>query len=299
MKTNAKRVTYQIYFNLTDDAKIRHIKATGFRVEFLTTEINYGDDEYDRAVDLIGLSDSGYSPLWLEGKFNRDDMTAKECLDVIEERKNAPGRILKTLDIDAIAISVAEHEGNLYPACFDLTEGHDSCHANELKEAILSNLELCPRIFALWRSVQQEKKDQLKARDAEHDMRKENAKAEQEKFELHGSDRLKRLVKEEIECERTYRDERLAAEYPDWRWIKKVQGVDEQPRNAPLEAIDLLDSARQAIETAQLVRWEIHHTCNDGCFHGECPEYDWEGYAATANCPFDESEGVIFGGPPR
>jgi hypothetical protein len=66
----------------------------------------------------------------------------------------------------------------------------------------------------------------------------------------HGSDRLKRLAKEGIEHGAVYRDERLAIDHPGWIW----DDTDDwgEPRNAPVEALDLLDRARASIPEAVL-----------------------------------------------
>src|SRR5581483_2250467 len=61
----------------------------------------------------------------------------------------------------------------------------------------------------------------------------------------HGSSRLRRLVAEGIEHDAVYRDERLAMERPAWQWSRldgNLPGAE--PRNAPEEALDLLDAAR-------------------------------------------------------
>ena len=78
----------------------------------------------------------------------------------------------------------------------------------------------------------------------------ENARAKEEKERLdwiaaHGSPRLHRLVKENIEYKAVYRDERLAVDRPGWMW--DWDNDFEEARNAPEAALDLLDKARATI----------------------------------------------------
>lgn len=72
-------------------------------------------------------------------------------------------------------------------------------------------------------------------------------------IEAHGSPRLRRLLAEGIEHLAVYRDERLAVERPGWCWLDDVDDVDlDEPRNAPEEALDLLDVARATAPDATL-----------------------------------------------
>ena len=105
-------------------------------------------------------------------------------------------------------------------------------------------------------------------RDAKEAVRREREQAEREKREAekraietarakeeqerrdwiaaHGSPRLRRLVKENIEHKAVYRDERLAADRPGWMWADKDDDFEEA-RNAPEAALDLIDKARETI----------------------------------------------------
>jgi len=73
----------------------------------------------------------------------------------------------------------------------------------------------------------------------------------------HGSDRLQRLLAEDIEHDAVYYDERLAADRPGWRWYRDVPGRIDEPRNPPAEALALLDEARRIVPDAELQYYAI------------------------------------------
>lgn len=118
----------------------------------------------------------------------------------------------------------------------------------------------------------------------------------------HGSARLKRLLEEEIPHGAVYLDERLALDRPNWRWDKDVMGNSAVPRNAPEEALELLDAARAAVPTderkdVKLVYWTISACESDHWDEEEkCPGYHegWRGYAAKTEFL---GKDIIFGGP--
>ena len=66
----------------------------------------------------------------------------------------------------------------------------------------------------------------------------------------HGSERLRRCIAEGLECEAVYRDERLAAERPGWRFLDGTKLED--ARNPPMAAFAMLDEAREIEPTASL-----------------------------------------------
>ena len=93
--------------------------------------------------------------------------------------------------------------------------------------------------------IEQEQRERKAAAERERAQVKQAEQAKQaEWIEQHGSPRLRRLLKEGIECGAVYRDERRALERPDWLdW--REDGYDcKSPRNPPQGAIDLLDRAR-------------------------------------------------------
>lgn len=130
--------------------------------------------------------------------------------------------------------------------------------------------------------------------------RKREAEAEREKLEWiekHGSNRLKRMIKEEIDCESVYRDERLAADRPGWAWSRDCDGSYADPRNVPEEAFTLLDKARETEPEAELVYWSVENEVDPMGYsdYGEEPEkYAWTGYAAVSE--FLDRE-IVFGLP--
>ena len=152
-------------------------------------------------------------------------------------------------------------------------------------------------------------------RNAEAAQRREAAKQEElarmereaaerkEWIFAHGSDRLKRLVEENIEHTAVYLDERLAVERPGWRWTKDVRGDEDEPRNVPESALDLLDKARASVPEderpdVELVYWVVEACGSEHDFHEDdiCPGHHdgWRGYAAK---DIFMGHDVIFGGP--
>lgn len=91
-------------------------------------------------------------------------------------------------------------------------------------------------------------------------------------IEAHGSPRLRALVREGIEYERVYRDERLAAERPGWMWESMLCGAAEAAHGPSVtdEHLAALEAARQVEPAAQL-RWlgDGDHTDGCDCAQGE------------------------------
>lgn len=96
----------------------------------------------------------------------------------------------------------------------------------------------------------------------------------------HGSARLKRLLFEGIEHDAVYRDERLGAERPGWRYdVQGLPGTASDPRNPPEAALDLLDEARKTAPDARLVYWTVDEDWDD---YGDKVVDEKYGYTATA-----------------
>lgn len=107
----------------------------------------------------------------------------------------------------------------------------------------------------------------------------------------HGSPRLRRLAAEGIDCAGVYRTERIALEYPGWRFERMVPGEDSDPRNASEAALAMLDEARasagERTAGAALRFWRY--------VDEDTNEVVWKGYVAMLQ---DESLGwLVWGGP--
>jgi len=104
-------------------------------------------------------------------------------------------------------------------------------------------------------------------------------------IEGHGSERLRRLAAEGIELDAVYRDERLADERPAWQWAKTSAAARKEPRNAPMQALDLLEAARADEPEATLAyldtrRWVPHDedpVADPDLGPDECPRCDEDG----------------------
>jgi hypothetical protein len=113
-------------------------------------------------------------------------------------------------------------------------------------------------------------------------------------IKAYGSSRLQRMLREGIELDRAYRDERLAAERPGWVWYQEAPGTYDEPRNPPEKAFELLDQARTVDPSARLAFWTDKHECDDDCDVDCDKKYDFRGYAAVAD--FLDAE-IVFGLP--
>lgn len=94
-----------------------------------------------------------------------------------------------------------------------------------------------------------------------------------------GSTRLKRAVKEEIECDAIYRDERIAAERGEWCWYSTSTGMSSTPRNPTEQAFELLDAARKFDAQAKLTYHVVKESYDEDT--GETIE-GWRGYTCAA-----------------
>lgn len=133
----------------------------------------------------------------------------------------------------------------------------------------------------------------------EEDTQKALAEAQAENERLvwinqHGSERLKRMLQEGIECDATYRDERLSLERPGWAWTKPARGEYDDPRNPPLEAFKLLDEARKLAPDAKLVYWQVENDPED-YYDDDRDKYAWTGYVAVAE--YLDGREIVFGLP--
>jgi len=95
---------------------------------------------------------------------------------------------------------------------------------------------------------------------------------------LHGSNRLKRSVREGIECKAIYIDERLSLERPGWCWYSSCEGKSSEPRNPTESVFTLLDEAR---------KFDAEATLSYHVVEAECDEYGdesqgWRGYTCES-----------------
>src|SRR5690625_2192650 len=118
---------------------------------------------------------------------------------------------------------------------------------------------------------------------AAEEQEREEAAEREEWGREHGSPRLRRLLEEEIEHGAVYFDERFAAERPGWSENAAIP--TREPRNAPEEALGLLDEARKTAPDAKLVYWVAYLPCEycdedeDDC---RCEIDEVRGYTAEA-----------------
>jgi hypothetical protein len=108
--------------------------------------------------------------------------------------------------------------------------------------------------------------------------------------EANGSDRLRACVANGWECKAVYHDERLAAEYPGWQFDGSNLPGWKEPRNPPVEAVELFETAKAMVpdsdrDTVGLVYW----TADDE--DGETTT----GYAVLCCPPWADGNDIIYG----
>ena len=91
----------------------------------------------------------------------------------------------------------------------------------------------------------------------------------------HGSERLRRLVDEDIEYYGVYFSERIEFERPGWVESRTLDGEYKEPRNPPEYALSLLDEGRAVDPDCRLVYWYIAAEPIGR------EKYEWSGYAAV------------------
>ena len=154
---------------------------------------------------------------------------------------------------------------------------HDSVPGLYGAYRVRKAVEADPRITERLEAAKARYEEQMRREKAEREARiaaenaaKQAAIVEKRAWiEAHGSPRLKRLLAEGIEHDAVYRDERLAHDYPGWTWEEDICGEDGgeyrlcDPRNAPEEALDLLDRARKTVPDAALAYYIVYGNDDD------------------------------------
>jgi hypothetical protein len=242
------------------------------------------------------------------------EMLAGDMAQYIEfDPEAAPGRrysiadgVLWSLPCEVQAKARAERERRNqadWDSAVDAAEGPDVVDG-KLSETLARLGSFCPYCHVGWAehlhsprfaAARYEIKEAKK--DAEKRAKAEEQAERQAWIRKHGSERLNRLLTEGIEHMAVYRDERLATERPGWRWESDVEGGWREPRNPPMEALELLDAARMTLPeegrgNAELVYW---------VFEGDRPPCDacdgegataWRGYAVVDTF---KGQTIVFG----
>jgi hypothetical protein len=211
-------------------------------------------------------------------------------------RDHITADVLSPVLLDEHRIVTEAEATEIDQACSSLEALSDA----ELLQAVTERTVEIPR-FNDPRVTSIRERAQSLAEAEKHRVQREKAAAEQRARDemaawivQHGSEHLRRLWAEGIECRKLYLRERVAVELPGWRFSSQVPGYYEKPSNPPLSALKLLDEARTLRPEARLVRWSIEHEHTEDCYCEECPEYDWTGYAVVDEWDDDE---IVFGGP--
>jgi hypothetical protein len=121
-------------------------------------------------------------------------------------------------------------------------------------------------------------------------IRMEAEKAEKEEFEAakhyelerlrwvgeNGSERLHKALETGLlgQCDKVYREERLAKEYDGWRWMEKGADDLREIRNPSHEAMTLLEVARSEIDQDAELCWNVRAIPQDdyGAYLEDTPE---------------------------
>lgn len=221
----------------------------------------------------------------------RAEREAKEAAEAsarkaIEDRAAA---IVATLDVGRLAQLYDASTNGLYGAIVDYVgENGEPCHA--IQKLIEKNADLLAQVKATYLARKAREEAERRAAEAAEKAARaaEHARYEADRaawIAAHGSRRLQRMAAEGIECDRVYRDERLAAERPGWVYYQQADGETKEPRNPTEAAFDLLDEARKVQPGAALayyvIEWEDEDDDNDDDDDEES-KYRWTGYVAVA-----------------
>lgn len=156
----------------------------------------------------------------------------------------------------------------------------------------LPNLSNDARVYPRYNQLQALRAERKLAKESQIEAEKAAAVREiADWIAAHGSPRLRACAAEGIECSAIYRDERLAAERPGWRWAQETWGTDSEPRNPPAEAFATLSEARVSVPGCKLVRWVSEEETDE---EGAVTAPAWRGYLAIAE--FLDRE-IVFGAP--
>lgn len=314
-----------IDYRLSEAGQRASLKAGGNGDVFQTIAVKHGEPEYAEAAGLAQSGsckgkDGNYYTHWYidmrgnggffkpPGSYDHYDLkclgydeppTVRKLLDdyadlcIQHDMAKGAAQVKeesrKQAEIDAIL--AAGEEGRLYCAYNEwrvLSERCDDPRVKQLIDAATAT--------ANSRNVKRRAEEEERTRKVAAEKSEKGAKEESERrlwVAAYGSDRLKRMVEEEIECQRTYLDERLLLERPGWRWVLEVDGEAEEPRNPPESAFTILDAARAIDPEAVLQRWVVKHKHDENCCaQDECDKYDSTAYVAVGEFL---GRGVIYG----
>jgi hypothetical protein len=262
------------------------IRDNGPRAGLVIAEIDLGDLapeqrrvlaalNYNRSLDIP--SDAGFVSAFDRGILDHDNLVVfLDNLLAKEEEKNARQR--QEID-EAVARARAMVLAGEIPDLFGTGE-----RSSEIK-----SMPEYQRLVAAAERRAAEKDAREKAVRQAAEAAKAAARAEMESWiGAHGSERLRRCLKEGIACAGIYRDERLAADRPGWEW--DTEGKNVNPINPPVEAFAMLDEARKTAPDAKLTLLEIEEQTDDET--GEVTTEASQFYAAIADFL---GRGIIYG----
>jgi hypothetical protein len=309
------QVEYKLGYTLTENARIAQVKEAGIDSPSVVVTIKHGDAEFARAVDMLGIP-SGVSIPEDVFSYNapgehRNGLAAGEILDLLEsqrEKKRAEDEV-KAAEREAAVVAIATADPrSLLRNRYGLWRSAESTPTRDDEEwSVIQSLpddERCADTIAAARELCRDHNNRLDAiKKAEREAEKAERKAGEEvaRREIndwigsHGSNRLKRIVKEGIEHKAVYRDERLALDRPGWEWLGALLGTTDDARNPPEEAFITLDEARKLCPGADLQRYTVEHEHDENCCgENDCPEYDHSSYVAEDRFL---GEYIVYGAP--
>lgn len=309
----------RIFYRLSEVGQRNSLKAGGDGMPIQSVAIKHGEPGYEIAVDMAtlgykdgpeinateSLSKSTSGGVKYVGAIEYDAPPTVEQLLADElRRRDELAKKVEAAEEEALAERLAEAVAyadgaaeELITLCLNDYQVKDRAKAlaAELADEVpglVEKIEYAQAIADEKNAERKAKAEQEKAEKAAAAQRAEEEKAAW--IEAHGSNRLRRMAQEGIECGAVYRDERLALDRPGWRWLDDVPGENKDPRNVPEEAFAVLDEARKIDAEAELEYWVVKHECDESCYGDDCPAYDWTGYVATARFL---DEWIMLGGP--
>lgn len=296
------KFAFSVRVSLSDKGRIARLKRTGENDNYVSHEIQSGDSLFPAFVDLVGIPAYGKAQATINiGPCDVDQFTTQALYDMCREKceQEKAEKAAEEAKIVATLVELAKRDPMSFVCNF---------------YGVQNPLQNPPTPDEKWRAAypyiegfetRQETADLRKkvesivaAQSALIDSLKAKAEADRQASKVawitsNGSSRLKRMVQEKIACDSVYREERLAKDYPGWRFDYTIADNDakyDEPRNCDDDDFVLLDEARKTFPDAKL---EFRKIAGEIEFDEDEPaDSSWSKVVATSEF---EGKKIVFG----
>lgn len=296
------KFVFSVRVSLSDKGRIARLKRTGENDFGVMHKINSDDSLFPAFVDLLEVPVYGTVPTFDVGPSDEDQLTTQALYDMCRAKceKDKAEKAAEEAERTATLVKLAKQNPMSFVCNF---------------YGVQSPLQNPPTPDEKWHAAypyiegfktRQETADLrekvesiVAAQDALIDSMKAKAEADRRSTKLawivnNGSSRLRRMTLEKIACDSVYREERLAKEYPGWRFdyaIADNNATYDNPRNCDDDDFALLDEARKTFPDAKLefCKIEREHDFDDD---GNPVDISWSKVVATSEF---EGKKIVFG----